>query len=228
MPDGEVIDGSPLIAAKASPPFTHLFWVDSDTRNAASLRAHQADFPRRRITVLQEDANRAVDDILRVVPRDRPVFAFLDPEGSELAWSTIEKLARHKRRNKIELFLLFAYNMAVVRLMPHDPTKLAHSDRLDQLMPNPGVWRRIYGQRASSSPDEYRRLVLNEYLDGLRSLGYRHVLRPRLIPTPSRRPLYFMIFATDHDAGLSIMDYAFNRVEQTVTQPSLLPYDQRY
>lgn len=119
--------------------------------------------------------------------------------------------------------------MAVVRLMPRDTSKLRHADKLDQLMSDPQRWRDIYYQhRPALPPSEFRSLILNEYLRGIRALGYRHVLPPRLIPTPQHRPLYFMIFATDDKAGLRIMDSAFNRVEQTATQPSLLPYDQRY
>ena len=33
---GEILDGSPLIAAQAQPNFSRLFWVDSVRRNAAS------------------------------------------------------------------------------------------------------------------------------------------------------------------------------------------------
>lgn len=106
MGDGEILEGSPLIAAAGQPPFTSMFWVDADGHNAASLRAHRQDFSDRRIQVLQSDANEAIDNILRQIPRNEPVFAFLDPEGSELAWSTIEKLARHRVGRKVELFLL--------------------------------------------------------------------------------------------------------------------------
>ena len=116
MGGGEIVDGSPLIAAKATPPFTSLYWVDADARNAASLRAHRQDYLNHRIDVFQQDANLAVDSILARLPGDEPVFAFLDPEGSELAWSTIEKLARHKSRNNIELFILFASDTALRRL----------------------------------------------------------------------------------------------------------------
>ncbi len=86
MPTGVVIDGSPLIAAHATPSFSRLFWSDADPDNAASLRAHRADFPDRHIDVLEGDANALIDGILTDVSRTQPALAFLDPEGSELAW----------------------------------------------------------------------------------------------------------------------------------------------
>jgi three-Cys-motif partner protein len=228
MSGDEVIDGSPLIAAKATPAFTTLYWVDADARNAASLRAHRQDHPTRRIEVIQQDANVAADTILAHLPRDEPVFAFLDPEGSELSWSTIEKLARHKSRNKIELFILFASDTGIIRFFPRDPNLMVHQDRLDRMMPRSEGWRRIYARRSELSSIDFRRRILEEYTDGLRSLGYAHIPPPRLVRKPDRRPLYFMVFATDHKAGLNIMSDALNRVETTTYQQSFLPYDQQY
>ncbi len=226
--DDREVDGSPLIAAKADPAFTRLVWVDASARNAASLRAHRADYPSRRIDVHHGDANVVIDEILASLPRTDPTIAFLDPEGSELHWSTVEKLGHHKARNKIEQFILFPYNMGIVRFMPRDPEKMVHEDKLDRMMPSRSRWRSIYVQRAEVGAAEYRRLMLQEYVRGLGDLGYRHVPEPRLVPRPDGRPLYFMIFATDHAAGLNIMRAAFEQVASTAVQTSFLPYHQRY
>jgi len=129
LEDGELLDGSPLIAAKATPPFTRLFWVESNARDARSLEAHRSDFPDRNITILQRDANYAVQEVLVSIPRNAATLAFLDPEGAELEWATVARLAQHKQRNKIELFMLFAYNMAIVRLMPRDQAKMVNDAR---------------------------------------------------------------------------------------------------
>src|SRR5262249_7667934 len=78
--NGEIIDGSPLIALKAGPPeFTELFLVDSRPTIVKALRARCAEFQGRRAHVRLGDANAVIDDILRVVPTQFPVFAFLDP-----------------------------------------------------------------------------------------------------------------------------------------------------
>jgi three-Cys-motif partner protein len=176
----EVIDGSPLIALRAGPPrFTRLFLVDADPANAASLEAHRQDFPDRWVTVFDRDANQRVDDILSSLPRQFPVFAFLDPRGAELRWRTIEKLAHHKGSDhrKIELFILFAYNQGIVRLMPHDPGQMQNEATLDRVMPDPAGWRRVYQRRISQTAhaSEFRRLMLDEYVGGLRRLGYAFV-----------------------------------------------------
>ena len=229
MSDGELIDGSPVIAAKADPPFTRQFWVDAGRANAASLRLHREGFPDRAIDVLQADANRAVDDILTQLPRTFPTFAFLDPEGSELAWATVAKLAAHKTNGrKIELFVHFASDTGILRFLPHDPTKAVNDARLDHMMPSPSRWRALYARRGQLSVPEFRRALVAEYMEGLRDLGYRHVLEPRLLRRPDNHPLYFMVFATDDDAGKTIMHAALTKVQAEVDQPSLLPYDQQY
>ncbi len=230
LDDGTIIDGSPLIAAKATPPFARQFWVDADPRNAASLRAHRDDFPNRGIEVIQGDANLAIDGILRLIPTTQPALAFLDPEGSELAWKTICKIAAHKRPEylKIEQFILFATDTGIVRFFPHDHKKMIYADKLDRMLTDPAAWRALYALRDTLTAAEFRRRLLSLYVNGLRCLGYQHVPDARLVRRPDGRPLYFMVFATDHPAGESIMTAALNAVDATTRQMTFLPYQQRY
>jgi three-Cys-motif partner protein len=229
----ETIDGSPIIALRAGPPeFTHLYWVDADPRNAASLRAHASENAGRGITIFEGDANQRVDDILAELPTVFPVFAFLDPRGTELKWDTVAKLARHKApgRTKIELFMLFAYNQCVARLMPYDQNKMISEHELDEFMPDPQRWRAIYEERVARRLDArlFRRAMLAEYVRGLTELGYKFVPEPRLISTPDNHPLYFMLFASDNEAGWNIMTWCLRHVRDSRLQPSWLPYAQQY
>jgi hypothetical protein len=75
---------------------------------------------------------------------------------------------------------------------------------------------------------EFRRRRLEEYGLGLQRLGYRHVPPPRLVCRPDGRPLYFMVFAADHGAGVQIMEAAFNRVQPATRETTFLPHHQRY
>jgi len=227
----DIIDGSPLISVKAGPPvFTRLYWVDAEERNVASLDAHRLDHPNRQITTIVGDANVRVDDILRTLPKTFPTFAFLDPRGGELRWDTVAKLSRHKPSNKIELFILFAYNQGLVRLMPHDPNRMVHQDVLDRVMPDAASWRRIYATRVNkqATRHDFRRAMLDEYVRGLTALGYAFVPSPRLIRAPNNRPLYFMIFASDHRAGDKIMTWCLENVESARKQRSLFGYQDEY
>jgi three-Cys-motif partner protein len=228
LPDGSVIDGSPLIAAKATPPFTKLWWVEANAANAASLRSHRQDFPNRDIEIVHGDANQAISEILNALPTAFPVLAFLDPYSTQLDWETIRRLAAHRPRRKIELFVLFPLDMVLFRLMPHDQDIGPFAPILDRMMPDPQGWRRVYSNRAVLSAPDRRRAMLNEYVVGLRRLGYEFVPPPRLVTRPDGHGLYFMVFATDHPAGERIMRYALERVEHTARQTSFLDYDERY
>ncbi len=229
----QIVDGSPLIALKAGPPrFSHLYWVEAKRRSAASLEAHQREYPDRGITILLGNANERVDDVLRTLPRKAPTFAFLDPYASELDWQTVVKLARHKAHGfpKIELFILFAVDTAYLRLMPRASWKMRYQAVLDRVMPDPEGWRRLYDRRAAGGykPQEIRRAMLDEYVAGLRSLGYKWVPAPRLIFRSDGHPLYFLIFASDHKAGNDIMEWCLKHVQQSRRQPSLLNYADQY
>jgi three-Cys-motif partner protein len=226
-----VVDGSPLISLQAGPPyFTHLHWVEQDPVFAESLRVHQGEHPHRRVSVYEGDANERVDDVLAALPRTFPIFAFLDPRGPELAWETVAKLARHKQAGwpKVELLILFAHDMAITRLLPHDATKMVNEQLLDRFMPDPTEWRRIYVQRSSLTPGAFRLRMLEEYVRGLKTLGYQYVLPPYLVRRPDNHPLYFLIFASDHPAGGKIMSWCLNHLPDIRRQPSLFPYDQEY
>jgi three-Cys-motif partner protein len=228
---GDPADGSPLIAMRAGPPsFTQVHLVEKEPAFVASLRAHRMEYPQRDISIYDGDANQKVDEVLAWVPKTFPILAFLDPRGPELEWRTVERLASHKAVGfpKTELLLLFAYNVAITRLMPHDPGKMVNEALLDRFMPNPDAWRRIYAGRASQSAAEYRRTMLEEYVRGLKNLGYGYVPAPYLVHTKNNHPLYFLIFASDHPVGWKIMTWCLEHLPDTRQQPGLFAYHQNY
>ncbi len=51
----------------------------------------------------------------------------------------------------------------------------------------------------------------------MKGLGYRTVL-DRQIKKANGQPMYFLIFATDNDAGEKIMDWAFNHVRLRIQE----------
>jgi len=218
---GEEVDGSPLIALKVKPPFAKYFFFDSDPEAVKALRylitQDMLDMLSR-VTIIAGDCNDRIGEALAQVPQTAPCFAFLDPEGAELHWDTIVRIAQHKRPNRIEVLVLFPYD-GLVRLMPRDPSKLVHAHIIDRVMPDPEEWRRIYEARIKGvlSAREARRAFADMYRNGLLSLGYQYVPPLRVVKGP-RGPLYFLAFATDHHVGLKIMYDVFNKLRETISQ----------
>ena len=149
----KIVDGSPLIALKVKPAFTEYFFLERDEMAIQALKHWiSKEMPDMwpRVTIVPGDCNDTIDQVSPRIPKWAPCLAFLDPERPDLHWETVTKIAASRklsRYNKIELLILFPYDMAIVRLMPHDPSKLKYAAIIDRVMPDSKAWRRIYAAR---------------------------------------------------------------------------------
>jgi three-Cys-motif partner protein len=212
---GSEINGSALISLEARPPAASKVVVAENHVGSFQALAHRTEHYGDRVALFNADANEIVAEMLALVPVRAPAFAFMDPEGSELEWPTVEAVADHKRGhspNKIEQLILFPTDMGFVRLAPDHPelvTRIYGHDR----------WTDIYERRvrrqisAEAARGEYVRM----YGEGLKGLGYATVL-DRQIKKSTGHPMYFLIFATDNQAGERIMDSVFDRVRLRVAE----------
>jgi three-Cys-motif partner protein len=209
------VNGSALIALNAKPPPATKVIMAETHPDAFAALTHRTDGYGDRGARFNDDANAIIGDMLALVPRPAPTLAFLDPEGSELEWPTVEAIAEHKRGhspNKIEQLILFPTDMGFVRLAPDHPelvTRIYGHDRWKEICERRSV-AKITAEQARS---EYVRL----YARGFASLGYRTVL-DRQITKANGTPMYFLIFATDNEAGETIMDWVFDRVRIRVNE----------
>lgn len=206
--------GSPLILLDASPPEAiQVLLSEFDKGTLRALEARCEPYGDR-ARIYHGDANELVHEMLAQVPVKAPAFAFLDPEGSELHWATVEAIAAHKhgQPRKIEQLILFPTDMGFVRLMAD------HPEKVDRIF-GPGDWRSIADARRAGEidPDQARGAYVRRYANGLSDLGYATVL-DRQMRTQSGSPLYFLIFATDHPAGERIMDNVFDKVRLRVIE----------
>ena len=211
---GEQYDGSAALSLGVDPPFTEVYLIEKDEQRAAELERLTAAHPRAR--VLNDDANIAIPMLLQTLNQHAPTLAFLDPEGTELHWSTVEALARHKhpKRTKIELLILFPLQMAVLRLLNFKGKEipLANRRRLDAMFGAESPWRQIVQMRLTGviqGPEETEQAFLDIYCDGLhKRLRYKHVLH-RAVASERGRDLYYLVFASDSDVGRRIARYDF-------------------
>ncbi len=173
------------------------------------------DFPGRHIRVHAGDCNvkifEALDGLRQV--NWAPTFAFIDPNGPHVHWSTLQALAGFKKAKttKIELWLLFPHAM-FIRLLPRSGrVRPKHARQLTSMF-GTDEWRLIYEARLSLSitPAQAREEYVNLMRWRLENvLGYRWTHAMELV-TERSQPLYDMIFATDHEAGNRIMTSLYN------------------
>jgi three-Cys-motif partner protein len=216
---GDVFEGSARIALNViDPEFTHLRYFERDPTNARLLRqALETEYPGRDIKVFEGDCNDRIPEALAELRSVSwaPTFAFLDPDGIQLRWSTLQVLAAHKKRSpyKTELWLLFS-TMGLVRRLALDESKLR---RQDEQAANDAFgdesWRPVYDQRRRDdiTGQQARAEYINLYRWKLETeLGYAHTFALE-IRNDRGVPIYAMVFATDNEAGKRIMLHLYEK-----------------
>ena len=166
--------------------------------------------------------HRMVADLREnLIPHRRPCLAVLDPDSTQLNWSTVVALAEYKsdcrppKTCKVELWILLNTYQVLMRLMPRDGEPNARV--LNRWLGSENGWRDLHAKREGPSMYAYR------YCQRLVSeLGYGMAV-PYLIRDPrSGRPQYHMIHANDHPAAHKFMRWAANRAAPNdVAAPSL-------
>ncbi len=198
---GVHVDGSARRAVKVEPPFTQCFFIEMNTALASHLRESLTRYTN--VVVLEGDCNAVIPrQVLPHLPRRAPSLAFLDPTGAQLHWATVRALAAHRLgTNKMELLILYPYDMFVARWL-RMPVMAPQLD----LMFGGNRWKLALSESAIQGEDHHarRKRFVELYCSGLEALGYRYV--DVLGPLYSgRRPLYHVVFASDHPVGAKIM-----------------------
>ncbi|RLC69861.1 MAG: hypothetical protein DRI81_19900, partial [Chloroflexi bacterium] len=204
---GDVLLGSPLLALTAAYPFTGYFFADLSDRNVKALRQRCAASPHsQRVDIRTGDCNDLVNDIVAHIKCDdwRSLnLAFLDPEGMELQWKTVAKLATVRRMDLIINYPQGGLN----RYMPR-AFETPGQTNVDDFFGD-RAWREIYRecQNRESLLGIHRRLI-DFYKESLQQLGYTVIRQvdqigdePLIRNVKRRAPLYRLLFASKHSLG---------------------------
>ena len=179
------IDGSPLIAldarAQNGKKFDRLFFIEHDPAVAAEL--HDVLNTRdktQRASVIEGDVNKELPELIKTLPLQSPTFVFVDPDGIEPRWTTIEAIAPWRT----ELLINFPLGMSINR--NPDSAKVTAYFGTDQ-------WRGMW----SSAGLGRSRALLQLYKERLGNLGYRYTTEDdRLIKTSGGQHLYYLVFVS--------------------------------
>jgi three-Cys-motif partner protein len=217
--DGEVRAGSPLVAAK-SDAFRQLFLCERNRAKVAKLRTAIVELNERQAQRCEDphrgDANLWIPGLLAsgVVPLDRPCFAFLDPNSTQLHWSTVEALATFKRRVpdtrhcKVELLILFNDRQVINRFWESKRRKLDSPPRnaatLDTIFGSRDAWWDLW---VEGKPSPH---LLHRYVARLQAFGYGHVRAGAILDPKTGQAQYQLVHATDHRAAVSFMRWVRN------------------
>jgi len=208
-----LIRGSARRALETRPPLTHLRFFELESNAAKLERDLSTEYPDRAndFKVIPGDCNAKIAETLAGLRHLNmlPTFAFLDQQSTEVHWSTIEELARHKRPDKwkTEIWLLCANGLLPrgLRLRNEDIDKLV-AEKMTRMF-GTDIW--IEALTASRegllTPAQFRDELTNLMRWRLeQDLGYEATLDFQVTNTGGSE-IFNMIFATDHWAGEKIM-----------------------
>ncbi len=98
--------GSARIAIDVDPPFHRLIFIESKPAHCEALRVLAREHKDRRISVVEGDANRAIQAALTKGGwENRRAVLFLDPYGMEVEWETLKAIAA---TGAIDVWFLFS------------------------------------------------------------------------------------------------------------------------
>jgi three-Cys-motif partner protein len=220
---GQEFKGSARIALEVRQPGFTRFRFFEKGRRASELEARlRVEYPSSDIVVSEGDCNETIPRALAELASFRwaPTFAFLDPDGMELAWTTLQALAYHKKgyrsradkpEYKVELWMLFPSGGLVRTLALKEGHLTAIDERRATRLFGDEAWRAIYDRRldgrlgGADAREEYVNLM-RWCLE--RDLGYRWT-HPLELRNTRGLPIYHMLFATDNEAGTRIMEHVY-------------------
>lgn len=203
---GTISLGSPLLALTTRHPFTKYYFVDFEARNADALSERCRASPHgNRVDIRVGDCNLLVDQIVTEIANDSRNslnLAFLDPEGLELRWTTVARLASLRR---IDLIINYPEG-GLNRLMSRE-FESATETRVDRFFGTPD-WRGVYGEWRRTRHVGLHRRLIDLYRSRLDTLGYVEVRRgdqsadePLMRNSQRRAPLYRLLYASKHPLG---------------------------
>ncbi len=213
--------GSPVIALTAAKEHSlaHrfkkiVFWfIEDDPARAKmlekTLRDKFPDLPEKfPYTVETSEFSIGLKKTLDKIEADgenlAPTLAFIDPFGfSKIPMDLIKRMLRY---DKCEVLITF---MSSYILRFHDEKK---ESALDELYGTP-EWRKILDM---DNPEEKEKFVVDLYVRQLEQAGTKFHRTFKMIGK-NNQPLYYLVFATTHIAGLESMKEAMMKVDQRGT-----------
>ena len=196
--------------------FTHAVFVNANANDHHALEARvnrlvaegKSRIRRERIQLIREDANVALPRILEHVHRKSYVFAFADIEGPrQWPWASVRAL-RRTGHESVDLYMLFPLHMGIDRLFPYNRTITPRCADTVTTFFGTEDWKELERRRRTDaeSPRMYRELE-DLYLRQLRQ-QWNYAESVMNVRMTGSRFLYQMFFASNHDAGRRIAQWA--------------------
>lgn len=197
-------DGSPLIALSVKPAFDHLFLADNDTQSIDALKERISTGDRGRVTISLGDCNEIVDQVISQISARTLGLAFIDPQGFEVKFDTLVKLARRR----VDLLYWFPSGIGVRRNLK---TFMERSDSPMDDFWGGRDWRNLPAAKQAAGiigdavPESIVRSFLSDFRRKLADAGLRFQDEAApLFANTKNAQMYHLLFLSHDRAGLKI------------------------
>jgi three-Cys-motif partner protein len=213
---GEEINGSPLMALKIEPKFTHYHLIELKPERAEQLR--KLTINRSDVTLYEGDCNSVL--INEVFPQCRyenyrRALCLLDPYGLNPKWEVVETAGSMKSIEIFMNFMIMDVNRNVLWSNP-DAVPSSQIERMNDFW-GADTWRGVaYESRRGLFGDMLEKTtnqaIIDAYQVRLKEIaGFKHVPDP--IPMRNSRgvTIYYLFYASHNETGAKIARSIFKK-----------------
>ncbi len=213
---GELIKGSPRIALKLEPKFSHYHFIDLDGQRTQELKRLARG--RQDVSVYTGDCNLVL--VEEVFPKCRyedyrRALCLLDPYGLNLRWDVVEAAGKMK---SIEIFLTFMIMDANMNVLWRDPGKVPSSQivRMNAFWGD-DTWKQavyaaeqdMFGPVERKGPNE---ALMEAYRRRLQErAGFKFAPPPMAMRNRKGAVIYYLFFASHNETGDRIARSVFRK-----------------
>jgi three-Cys-motif partner protein len=213
---GKEIEGSPAIALRVQPPFSHYHFIDLSGKRVDRLRRLAAGYAN--VTVYEGDCNSVL--LNQVFPecrydQYRRALCLLDPYDLNPSWSVVETAGRMQ---SIEIFLNFMIMDANMNVLKKNPDAILplQAQRMTEFWGDDS-WRKIaytthrglFGDIESKTTND---AIVAAYRNRLLEVaGFKCVPEPMPMRNSTGSIIYYLFFASNNKTGDKIARAVFKK-----------------
>lgn len=143
--DKQFRKGSVRRALEVEPPFNKYVFIEKSAKKCKELNSVAAEFPNKKVDVINEDANSALLKWCSKLNTERErAVVFLDPFGAAVEWKVISALAKTRA---VDLWILFPYSAVNRMLMRNRKPQGALAERLTKVFGTADWEKSFYSSR---------------------------------------------------------------------------------
>lgn len=206
---GDILAGSPLIAANARKRFDELVLVEKDPVNEAALRTRLQDIGCQNFSLVRGDCNQSVSSITSRLGKRDLVFVCVDPEGLEAKWSTITAIRNTSPASDFFINLTFGAERAAAAARGGSPNQHELAGMMGMSLSD-----------ILLNPDH---TMSSRYEANVRSVLGKESGGSTLVTTDGGQPLYRLLIYGRRTKGDSPWEGAYSDIERRLS--TLRPAD---